>query len=121
MGNPVTRWQIISKQPDQATAFYTQLFGWTMNDDNPLGYRFIDTQSMQGAQGGIWPCPPEGHAMVVLYVAVDDVAAAVEKAQQLGGNIVIPPQKLPEGDEMAVIHDPEGLAVGLFKSAGSNN
>ena len=88
---------------------------------NPLGYRFIDTQSTQGAQGGIWPCPPEGHPIVVLYIAVDDVAASVERACQLGGNVVIPPQKLPEGDEMAVIHDPEGLAVGLFKPASGSN
>jgi len=80
-------------------------------------YRTIDTQSEDGVQGGVWPCPPEGHAMVVLYIAVDDVAAYVEKARQLGGSVIIPPQKLPEGDEMAVIHDPEGLAVGLFKPA----
>src|SRR5262245_38678215 len=110
MGQPVLRWQIISKQPDRATEFYTQLFGWTMNNDNALGYRFIDTQSTQGAQGGIWPCPPEGQATVVLYIAVDDVAAAVSQACQLGAGVIIPPQKLPEGDEMAVIRDPEGLA-----------
>jgi len=55
----------------------------------------------------------------VLYIAVDDVAAYVEKARQLGGSVIIPPQKLPEGDEMAVIHDLEGLAVGLFKPASA--
>jgi predicted enzyme related to lactoylglutathione lyase len=48
---------------------------------------------------------------------VDDVATCVEKARQLGGSVIIPPQKLPDGDEMAVIYDPEGLAVGLFKPA----
>ena len=119
MGQPVLRWQIISKNPDQATEFYCQLFGWSVNTDNALGYRMIETRSERGTEGGVWPCPPEGHAMVVLYVAVDDVATCVEKARQLGGNVIIPPQKLPEGDEMAVIHDPEGLAVGLFKPAQS--
>jgi uncharacterized protein len=121
MGQPVLRWQIISKTPDQATEFYTKLFGWTMNNDNALGYRFIDTQSTQGAQGGIWPCPPDGKPLVVLYIAVADVAAYVEKARQLGGSVIIPPQKLPDGDEMAVIHDSEGLAVGLFKPANASN
>lgn len=121
MGQPVLRWQIISKTPDQATEFYTKLFGWMMNNDNALGYRFIDTQSTQGAQGGIWPCPPDGKPLVVLYIAVDDVAAYVEKARQLGGSVIISPQKLPAGDEMAIIHDPEGLAVGLFKPANASN
>ena len=74
-------------------------------------------QSEGSVKGGVWPCPPEGHAIVVLYIEVDDVAAYVEKARQLGGSVIIPPQKLPEGDEMAVINDLEGLAVGLFKPA----
>jgi len=117
MGQPVSRWQIIAKNPDQAAEFYCELFGWSVNTDNPLGYRTIDTQSEDGVKGGVWPCPPEGHAIVVLYIAVDDVAAYVERARRLGGAVIIPPQKLPEGDEMAVIHDPEGLAVGLFKPA----
>jgi predicted enzyme related to lactoylglutathione lyase len=117
MGQPVSRWQIIAKNPDQAAEFYCKLFDWSVNVDNPLGYRTIDTQSGEGIAGGIWPCPPDAHGIVVLYISVDDVAAYVEKACALGGGVIIPPQKLPEGDEMAVIRDPEGLAVGLFKPA----
>jgi predicted enzyme related to lactoylglutathione lyase len=119
MGQPVSRWQIIAKNPDQAAEFYCKLFDWSVNTDNPLGYRTIDTQSGDGIQGGVWPCPPDGHGIVVLYVAVDDVAATIKQACELGGGVIIPPQKLPEGDEMAVIRDPEGLAVGLFKPAGN--
>ncbi len=29
----------------------------------------------------------------------------------------MPPQKLPDGDEMAIILDVEGIPVGLFKPA----
>jgi predicted enzyme related to lactoylglutathione lyase len=53
--------------------------------------------------------------MVSLYVEVDDVAAFVTRATELGGTVVIPPQKLPDGDEMAVVLDVEGIPVGLFK------
>jgi hypothetical protein len=31
--------------------------------------------------------------------------------------VVLPPQKLPEGDEMAVILDPEGIPVALTRRA----
>ncbi len=48
---------------------------------------------------------------------VDDIGAYVAKAIKLGGQIIIPPQKLPDGDEMAVILDIEGIPVGLFKPA----
>ncbi|HYE74313.1 MAG TPA: hypothetical protein VEF04_13325 [Blastocatellia bacterium] len=62
---------------------------------NQFNYRFIDTQSTPGAQGGIWPCPPDGKPLVMLYITVDDVAAYVEKAHQLGGNVIISPQSSP--------------------------
>jgi predicted enzyme related to lactoylglutathione lyase len=116
MGQPVVRWQILSKNPEQLAQFYTQLFGWTINTDNALNYREVDTKSSgRGINGGIWPAPPEGHSMVSLYVEVDDVAACLESAQKLGGKVIIGPQKLPDGDEMAVMIDPEGIPVGLVK------
>jgi predicted enzyme related to lactoylglutathione lyase len=79
VGQPVVRWQILSKNPDQLAQFYNQLFGWTINTDNALNYREVDTDSTgKGINGGIWSAPPEGHSMVSLYVEVDDVAACLE-------------------------------------------
>ena len=54
--------------------------------------------------------------MVTLYIEVDNVPEYVEKATALGASIIMPYQKLPDGDEMAVIIDPEGIPVGLFRS-----
>jgi predicted enzyme related to lactoylglutathione lyase len=116
MGQPVMQWQILSNDPEKMTEFYSQLFGWRMDADNAMGYRVIDTQSEHGINGGIWPAPPEGHASVMLYVEVDNMADYVAKASKMGAGIVIPPQKLPDGDEMAVISDPEGIPIGLMKS-----
>lgn len=110
------QFQIFAKNPDRAAKFYGSLFGWSIDTNNAMGYRVVKTGSTSGIQGGIWPSPPEGHAMVRLFVEVEDVNTAVDQAGQLGGNIIIPPQKLPDGDEMAVILDPEGIPFGLVKS-----
>ncbi|MGH9838783.1 MAG: VOC family protein [Blastocatellia bacterium] len=115
MGQPVVQWQMIVKNPDRSAEFYGRLFGWTVNADNALGYRMVNTGSERGIQGGIWPAPPDAHAFVQLFVEVGDVAAYVEKAVGMGANVIIPPQKLPDGDEMAVIHDPEGIPLALYK------
>ena len=56
--------------------------------------------------------------MVQLFVEVEDVSAAVDQATQLGGKVLIQPQTLPDGDEMAMILDPEGISFGLFKPKG---
>lgn len=121
MGRPVTQWQILSKNPEPHAAFYTRLFGWKVNADNPLGYRMVDTASPgKGIPGGFWPAPPEAHSFVQLFVEVDDVAATIEKTQSLGGSVIIPAQKLPDGDEMAILLDPEGISFGVVKpSAGA--
>jgi hypothetical protein len=43
--------------------------------------------------------------------------ALPKKCKDHCGKVIIPPQKLPDGDEMAVILDLEGIPVGLFKPA----
>jgi predicted enzyme related to lactoylglutathione lyase len=112
------QWQIVARNPARAAEFYTKLFDWEVNANNALNYRTVDTGSERGINGGIWPAPPEGHGVVSLYVEVDDVQAYVAKAAALGGTVLVPPQKLPDGDEMAVLLDPEGIALGVFKPAG---
>lgn len=115
MGRPVIAWQIVTKNPDALTKFYTSVFGWKVNADNPMNYRVIDTASGGGINGGIWPAPPEAHSFVQLFIEVDDMGEYVRKATAAGAKVLIPPQKLPEGGEMAVLHDPEGVPFGLHK------
>src|ERR1700742_1661859 len=119
MGQPVMQWQMLAKNPEIQAAFYTTVFSWQVNTDNALGYRTVNTGSDRGINGGIWPIQPgsEGHSMVQLFIEVDDVAHYAKAAKENGGNIVMPPQKLPDGDEMAIIIDPEGIPVGLYKPA----
>jgi hypothetical protein len=114
MGSPVMQFQIIAKDADACARFYGSLFGWKVSADNALGYRQLDTKTDQGIQGGIWPAPPGTPGAVQMFIRVDDVGAYVERARSLGARVVMPPQKLPDGDEMAVLVDPDGLPFGIF-------
>jgi predicted enzyme related to lactoylglutathione lyase len=111
------QWQLIAKDPEKEAAFYGQMFGWEVSTNNALNYRTVDTNSERGINGGIWPATPGAPGMTCLYVEVEDVAAAVQKATRLGGKTLMAPQVLPDGDEMALLLDPEGIPVGLFKPA----
>ncbi len=115
MAHPVVQFQIISKTPDETARFYSALFGWTIDAGNPMGYRRIDTGSKEGIQGGIWPAPPQAPNFVQLFVAVRDVKAAAAQAEGLGAKLLIPPTLLHEGDEMAVLHDPAGMAFAIWR------
>jgi predicted enzyme related to lactoylglutathione lyase len=48
-------------------------------------------------------------------MAVEDVGAAVQKAVSFGARVLIPPTMLPEGDEMAVLHDPQGMSFAVWR------
>jgi predicted enzyme related to lactoylglutathione lyase len=118
MSNPVMQFQMISKAPEETARFYSSLFGWKVDADNPMGYRHIHTGSAEGIQGGIWPAPPQATNFVQLFMSVEDVPASVEKAVGLGAKLLIPPTMLPEGDEMAVLHDPHGMSFAVWRRPG---
>jgi uncharacterized glyoxalase superfamily protein PhnB len=44
---------------------------------------------------------------------------ALSAATALGAQVIVPRQVLPDGDEMAVIAGPEGIAWGLTRRARS--
>jgi predicted enzyme related to lactoylglutathione lyase len=115
MGNPVVQFQILSKTPEETAQFYANLFGWTVNADNPLGYREISTGAQEGINGGIWPAPPQATNFVQLFIAVDNVRMLSEKAEKAGAKVIIPPTTLPDGGEIAVLHDPQGMSFGILR------
>ena len=115
MGSPVAHWQIISKDPAATARFYGRLFDWRIESANALGYREVKTGSAPGVDGGIWPCPPEAQGLVQLFMQVSDVEACVQQAIALGAKVIVPTAVLPEGDTMAVLLDPTGLAFGLCR------
>jgi predicted enzyme related to lactoylglutathione lyase len=114
MGCAVVQWQMVVKDPEAQTHFYSSLFDWRVNSDNPLGYRVVDTGNPEGIDGGVWPSPPEGHNLVQLFIRVDSVRDYVSKAERLGARTIIGPQTLPEGDVLAILQDPQGLSFGLI-------
>ena len=119
MGDPVTQWQIITKEPEKHAAFYAEVFNWKINSDNPLGYRMADPGSSRGIPGGFWPAPPEASAFVQLFLEVVDIAETIEKVNTHGGSVLIPPQTLPGGEQMAVLRDPMGVTFGLVTKVKS--
>ncbi len=117
MGRPVVHFQILATDPARAERFYSQLFEWKVDAADLFGYRAIDTGSPRGIRGGIWPSPPEGHAFVQLFIEVEGVAAHVARAVARGAKVVVPPTKLPRGEELAILHDVEGIPFGLMQPA----
>ncbi len=114
MAHPVVHWQALVRDPQRAASFYEAAFGWKIDDANALGYRTVEAAG-RGIGGGLWPLS-DGQPMVQLFVEVPDVDAALAAASANGAGVIIPKQVLPDGDEMAVIADPEGVAWGIMRA-----
>jgi predicted enzyme related to lactoylglutathione lyase len=116
--SPVVEWQMVVKDPDAAAAFCGRLFGWTIDANNALGYRRVST-GPGGLSGGIWPSPSNGHSLVQLFIGVESVPDYHRRAEEMGARTIVAPQKLPDGDELAIMLDPSGVAFGLIKKRGA--
>ena len=113
MANPVTQFQIVAPNPEATAQFYSTVFGWTIDAGNAMGYRTISANE-GGIGGGIWPAPPGGGCFTQLFISVEDIEASVRTAQQLGAKVLIPISTLPDGDRIAVMHDPQGMPFALL-------
>ena len=112
MPHPVIHAEIRSQDPDSTRQFFAGLFGWKVASEGALpGYTFIDT----GFEGGthVAISPRQGaDDEVLFFVGVEDVAATLKKAEELGGTIIQPVQNVP-GTTFGVFADAQGHKVGV--------
>ena len=122
MGQPVVHFEVIGKDGEKLRSYYSELFGWEFGDPvGPTNYAVVAREGNTNADGvgivgGVGTAPEGYDRHVTFYVEVPDVAAALEKAESLGGTRMMGPDKVPEvGIEIALFTDPEGHVVGLVK------
>lgn len=113
MAHSVIHAEIRSEDPDATRRFFGELLGWTVASEGGFpGYTFMDTGTAPGGPA-VAISPRQGaHDEVLFFVAVDDVAATLASAEQLGGSIVQPAQEVP-GVSFGVFADPLGHVVGV--------
>ena len=114
MGAAVTHFEIHGKDGAALQKFYADLFDWHVDSNNPMDYGMVDTHAGNGINGGVTK-DMNGAAFVTIYVEVDDLQVALDKAESLGGKTVMPPSDVPGGPTLAQFTDPEGNLIGLAK------
>lgn len=122
MGQPVVHFEIIGKDPEQLRAYYAELFGWSFDTSNPVAeaisrptdYGFVHSDDNGGGIPGGVAGGETYDSHVTFYVGVDDVEAALRKAESLGGTRRLGPVSSPSGDlVVGKFTDPEGHLIGV--------
>ena len=116
MGNPVVHFEISGRDGEALSKFYSSLFGWNINYNTHSIYS-VDPESENGVDGHIFSstddmCSDNG---VTIYIQVEDLEASLEKVENCGGQMLVPPRAIPSGmGSFAMFLDPSGNCIGLY-------
>ena len=120
MGQPVVHFEVIGKDAQRLQGYYSDLFGWEIDANNPMNYGMVQRDGNTnpdgvGIGGGVGGGPEgyEGH--VTFYIEVPDVEVALAKAESLGGTRVMGPETIMESIQLGLLTDPEGHLVGVVQ------
>ena len=114
MGYPVVHFEIMGTDAEKLQGFYRDLFEWEIDANNPMNYGLVKAE--EGGIGGGVGSTPQGNTIVTIYAAAPDPQAVLDKAVQLGGQVVMPVTEIPDMVTFALFADPEGNVVGIVKS-----
>ena len=95
MPNPVVHFEVVGKDGKKLQDFYSGIFGWKIQADNPMNYGIVSADDTGGGIGG-GIGPSDGQTQqVTVYIAVDDPTAYLKKAEAAGGRTVMPETEIP--------------------------
>ena len=121
MGRPVVHFEVIGTDPGKLRTYYGELFDWefdtadaaTEKVSEPGNYGFLDGSTTDGGiNGGVGG--GEGYeGLVLFYVQVPNVEAALANAERLGGKRLMGPEGTPGKLVVGRFTDPEGHLMGV--------
>jgi uncharacterized protein len=112
--NKVGWFEVVGKDGAALQRFYGDVFGWSIDASNPMGYGMTSADD-SGIGGGIGGTQDGSAGHATFYVEVDSPKATLEKIESAGGRTIVPETEIPNMVTFALFADPEGHVVGLYK------
>jgi len=108
---------LVTPDADRTGSFYAGLFGWS----EPKADRGFDTVGCAGGEvAGVLQLAPEAAAGAasrwLVYLATDDIEAALEKVRPAGGEILASSFDVGDLGRMAMAADGTGAQFGLWEA-----
>ncbi len=113
----VIHFELFADDPGRAVKFYTDVFGWQIQDwGGPLEYWLASTgpDSEPGINGAIVRRIPE-HLATINIIAVPDADAFMEKIASAGGKVLTPKMTIPGVGYLTYCQDTEGNPFGIMQ------
>ena len=125
--NPVVHFEMPYENGDRVAKFYSQVFGWQMNNTGPemgnyvlAGTTETDENRMVKApgtiNGGFFQKNPEWPAQYPsVVISVKDINAAIKSINAAGGKVLGDPMDIPGVGKYVSFMDTEGNRVSILQ------
>jgi uncharacterized protein len=113
-------YELTTADAEAAKAFYADVVGWGLRDASMPGAAYTLFTAGEVAVAGLIGLPAEAQKMGAQprwtgYVGVDDVDAATDRLERLGGTVYVPPTAVPDVSRFSVVADPQAATLALVK------
>lgn len=112
MAAKVIHVEVTGKDGPALQKFYSDIFGWNLDTNNPGGYGMLRQED--GVTGGIGGTQDGSAGQVTFYVHSDDPAGILRRVEELGGTVIMPLTEVAKDTTIALFADPEGHVVGIM-------
>lgn len=108
---------LFSSDPDRATDFYGQVFGWSAEPTGPEYSGYVNFRLGDALVAGMMHNDGSAGTPDVwsTYLAVADAKAAAEAAATAGGQVLVEPMQIGPLGTMGLLADPGGAAIGTWQ------
>lgn len=118
-------YELMTSDPDAAARFYSAVIGWNCNpvpQTSAAGaaYHIFSIPGFEMGIAGMMALTPDmvsggGRPGWIGYVFVSDVDAKAAEFAENGGSVHMPPTDIPQIGRFAVVADPHGAVIYIFK------
>ena len=114
-------YELVTTDVDAAKAFYAEVMGWGARDLSMPGMAFTLFTVGTTPVSGLMNLPESARKMGAAprwagYVGVDDLDAATDQIERLGGAVYGPPTAIPNTSRFLVFSDPQTATLGVLQS-----
>ncbi len=110
-------YELLTTDSKAARGFYTQVMNWKAEEFRGGEEPYYLWKAGDAAIGGVME-KKDMPSLWWAHVGVDDVDAVAARAETLGGRILVPGTEVPDVGRFALLTDPQGATIAIFKSKG---
>lgn len=110
--------ELVTKQPEKATDFYTGFLDWTAKTTDAGDHGYTEWLLQGEPVGGMLHVPGEWSEIPphwMGYVRVADCDATVGRTRERGGTVLKEPEDIPGVGRFAVLQDPQGAVFSIIR------